>query len=165
MEISLDLRNYKDNAKQFKRKACRAIIKIADDYLFVSSKYGDYKFPGGGVEDKESNIEALVREVKEETGYNVKKDSISFLGKVIEKRKGIEDNILVMESFYYICEVEQIRDLQNLDPYEKDYDYKVFWQTLEFAIESNNKCQNLDKCPWVTRELKVMKYILNKKKY
>lgn len=165
MEISLDLRNYKDNAKQFKRKACRAIIKIADDYLFVSSKYGDYKFPGGGIEDKESNIEALVREVKEETGYNVKKDSISFLGKVIEKRKGIEDNILVMESFYYICEVEQIRDLQNLDPYEKDYDYKVVWQTLEFAIEANNKCQNLDKCPWVTRELKVMKYILNKKKY
>ncbi|WP_243145530.1 NUDIX domain-containing protein, partial [Clostridium neonatale] len=35
----------------------------------VNSKNKDYKFPGGGVKKYEEKLEALKREVEEETGY------------------------------------------------------------------------------------------------
>ena len=47
-----------------------AIIKNEDKYLATQRGYGDFKgqweFPGGKVEPKESHHEALVREIREE---------------------------------------------------------------------------------------------------
>lgn len=55
------------------REGSRAIIKKDNQYLLVHSpKLDTYVFPGGGVEDGETKEEALVREVLEETGYQVK---------------------------------------------------------------------------------------------
>lgn len=49
------------------REAVRGIIKHENKLLMVySSKDGDYKFPGGGVDVGETHEEALVREIREE---------------------------------------------------------------------------------------------------
>ena len=45
-------------------------------------KNNNYKFPGGGIEKNESNIDALIRETKEEAGLVVIKDSIKEYGYV-----------------------------------------------------------------------------------
>jgi len=45
-----------------------------------SQKYGEYKFPGGGIERNETHAEALIREVMEETGYRLLPESINEYG-------------------------------------------------------------------------------------
>ncbi|OGH59800.1 MAG: hypothetical protein A2725_02165 [Candidatus Magasanikbacteria bacterium RIFCSPHIGHO2_01_FULL_33_34] len=57
------------------RKIVRAIT-VKDNKLLVLKRIKSQEiywvFPGGGVEEGESDIEALEREMKEETGYEVK---------------------------------------------------------------------------------------------
>ena len=61
--------DFLDTAIINKRIAVRAIIFNHDKLLMVKNKYGDVKFPGGGINPFETTEEALRREVKEETGY------------------------------------------------------------------------------------------------
>ncbi|MDF2801838.1 MAG: aminoglycoside phosphotransferase, partial [Anaerocolumna sp.] len=129
----------------------------------IFSKYGDYKFPGGGVEFGEELQDALIREVKEETGYQVIKTSVTRYGKVLERRKGAYEDILEMESNYFLCEVNSEVGSRNLDEYEAEYDYQIVWMTLSDAIERNMKIVDLDTCPWVIRDTKVMEYLLDEK--
>ena len=52
-----------------RRTAVRGIIYDRDRLLMVQTRLGDYKFPGGGVQENETHEEALKREIAEETGY------------------------------------------------------------------------------------------------
>lgn len=162
MNIVLDLKNYSKSETVFKRTAARAIINNGEKYLMIFSKYGDYKFPGGGVEKGEEIKEALVREVQEETGYHVTLDSIREYGTVFERRKGTTEDILEMDSHYFFCEIKPEASERNLDEYEEEYNYQVVWLTLAEAIEKNKQVTNFDECPWIIRDTKVMEYLLNK---
>ena len=53
-ELVIDLKDYKEDAKVFKRTAARGIIEKDGKFLIIHSKYGDYKFPGGGKEEGET---------------------------------------------------------------------------------------------------------------
>lgn len=54
------------------RRAVRGLILRDDRILMVYSEVnGDYKFPGGGVEEGESDSDALARELSEECGYRL----------------------------------------------------------------------------------------------
>lgn len=160
MEITIDLKNYDSKGTVFKRSAARGIISNGEHYLMIFSKYGDYKFPGGGIESDEVLEDALIREMKEETGYTIIKESIKSYGKVSEKRKGKYENILEMDSNYFLCQVESEVGERNLDEYEAEYDYQVVWITLNEAIEKNKQVIDLNICPWVIRDTKVMEYLL-----
>ena len=73
----IDLKNYDRNGKIFRRPSARAIIiRNNTIYMVHSLLYDYYKFPGGGIEEQESNIDALIRETAEEAGLLVIKDSI-----------------------------------------------------------------------------------------
>lgn len=159
-EILIDLKNYKDNGSVFKRTAVRGIIQKDNKYLIIYSKYGDYKFPGGGQKSGETLIDTLLREVKEETGYQVIKESIRDCIKTLERRKGDPEDLLEMESYYYYCNVDSKIGARNLDDYEKEYDYQVKWMTLEEIISMNESIDNYDKIPWIKRETAVMKELL-----
>ncbi len=56
----------------FRASAYGIIIRNGKVLLVAISKSGKYFFPGGGVEKGETLEEAVKREVREETGYNVK---------------------------------------------------------------------------------------------
>lgn len=61
------------------RVSSRAII-IKDDKILLN-KFGDglyFNFPGGGIEENETALEAVIREVLEKTGYEVKVESHVF---------------------------------------------------------------------------------------
>jgi 8-oxo-dGTP pyrophosphatase MutT (NUDIX family) len=163
MNLFIDLNNYKKDGTVYKRTASRAIIKKDNKYLMIYSKYGDYKFPGGGVKEGENLIDTVIREVKEETGYKVIRESVNPFGKVSEKRKGNFEDLLDMVSHYFYCKVEEIIGETNLDDYEKDYNYKYIWITLEKAIEKNEEVKEFDKCPWIIRDTKVMELLANMK--
>lgn len=158
-EFNLDLENYIVGGTVYKRKAVRGIIKHGDRYLIIHGKYGDYKFPGGGMNDGEELFDTLIREVQEETGYRVIRESIGDYFLVHEKRKGHPDDLLEMDSWYYFCDVEDNAGERNLDDYEKEYDYQVEWLSLDEIIRKNQVVSNTEDIPWVIREVTVMEEI------
>lgn len=96
------------------RIGVRAILKHNDDFILVYNKHWNlYTLPGGGVNENESLIDALRREVKEETGFNI---------------KAIKEGLILSEYYYdsawqhhfYYCETDGERDVQSLTQEEKD---------------------------------------------
>ena len=128
----------------------------------IHSKYGDHKFPGGGMNDGETLEQTLVREVQEETGYVVDISSISEGFVVSEKRKGHPDDLMIMDSHYFYCEVSEVAGNRDLDHYEAEYDYQVSWMTLDDAIVLNDSVKNYDNIPWIERDTLVMKRLKQK---
>ena len=59
------------NNIQRKEKACGCIIIEANKVLLIQQNEGHWGFPKGHVEDGETEIETAIREVKEETNFDV----------------------------------------------------------------------------------------------
>lgn len=60
LELTIDLKNYKTGGSIHKRTAVRGIVEKDGKFLIIHSKYGDYKFPGGGMEGNETHEETLL---------------------------------------------------------------------------------------------------------
>lgn len=146
------------------RKAYRAVIEKQGYYLLVQSqKFGEYKFPGGGKEHQETRFDCLSREVREETGYQIK-TKIKPLGKTMEYARDFlgEYDIFAQESKYYLCDCYEEVHETKLDDYEMDYGYRACWVRLEDAIQQNESIPTNDRIPWKERDTFVLKYLLEK---
>ena len=159
-----DSKNYINCTSTFSRTAIRAIIYKDNKLVMVrSTKFGEYKFPGGGKDDNESDLETLIRETKEETGMTVNPSSTKEYGCAKEKRKSIfnPSQIFEMESRYYLCDAMDHVEETNYDSYEKDYGYHLCFVTIDEAIEGNIKAakQHQDIATWINRELAVLRDI------
>lgn len=149
--------------KVFYRVAIRAIILKYDKILMVKSNTGDYKFPGGGVENGESPEETLRREVTEETGYildEVKDEMGIIIERNRRKKKGY--SLFEMTSHYYFCDVTNKKVEQNLDKYEEELGFLPIWISLDNAIKENELIIEEGKSninPWIVRETFVLKKI------
>lgn len=159
-EIVFDLKDYDERGSVFQRKAVRGIVKKGEKYLIIHGKYGDHKFPGGGMDEGESLLDTLFREVLEETGYQVKEESVSDYILVHERRKGMFNDCLDMDSWYYFCEVGEEVGERNLDEYEKEYEYEVEWMDLDEVLRKNEEVKDRRMIPWIDREILVMREIL-----
>ena len=151
------------NKKVFQRKAVRAIIINEDKILLIKTNKGDFKFPGGGIKEKEDFTESLLRELTEETGY------IDY--KVIEKTGVVIENLVdqyepsayfQMISHYYSCDLMSNRTIeQKLDTYELELEFTPVWISIDQAISKNEEAmikQNHN--PWIERENTVLKLLL-----
>lgn len=142
----IDKKNYIENGTVGRRPSVRGIIikdgKIA---MMHSLKYDYYKLPGGGIEEGESYEETLVREVKEESGLIVIKDSIKEFGYVRRIEKGKIEDIFVQENFYYLCDVEEMVQAQELDDYEEEERFTLEYVTPEHATSVNENADHGDK--------------------
>ncbi len=161
--LELDLNNYQGVEKEFIRTAVRGIM-IEKPFLYMirSDKYLEYKFPGGGMEEGESKIDTLKREVLEESGIIIS-DDIKPYGYVNERRKSTHEKntIFVMNSYYYLCGIKTFTGTQNLDAYEIEHGYKLEKVHIDCAIKNNQELisGNTENMPWVYRELEVLKLI------
>ena len=163
--FEIDLKNCDKNGKALKRPSARAIIiKDKKIYMVHSLVYDYYKFPGGGIEKDESNIDALIRETAEEAGLVIIKDSIKEYGYVhrIQKAKDEGYSMFIQDNLYYLCDVEDKKINQNLDDYE---DFEKFTLELidpKIAINAN---RNSDHGPknkeMIERESKVLEILIN----
>lgn len=145
-------------SKVFTRIAAKAIVFADNKLLMIESVDGDLKFPGGGVKDNESTIEALKREVTEETGFIIKEVNYQ-LGTVTEFRadKYEKDAFFEMISHYYLCTLSDEKTDTNMDEYEKKLQMKPVWISLDEAIKQNNEIIKSKKSNfWVERELVVL---------
>ena len=162
--IDLDSKNYSVNWNIKYREAARAIILKNNKIAMVkSAKYGFYKFPGGGIWENESNEDALVREVLEETGLSVKRESIKEFGYTIENRKSdeTEDTIFSQKSFYYFVDIEDYLLEQRLTEDEIELDFVLEWIDLKEVYEINSNIEINKNNRFVERETKVLSLLLN----
>ena len=103
--LVMDEKNYTDDMKVLERVGVRAIIKRNGLLAMQQSSAGEYKIPGGGMDAGESITEALVREVREETGLQVIPETIEELGEILEVRRDIfdENTKYIARSLHYSC--------------------------------------------------------------
>ena len=140
MLFEMDKKDYNPNGSVFRRPSARAIIikdgKIA---MVYSKKYNYYKFPGGGIEATESMEDALIREVSEETGLCVIKNSIQEYGQVHRVQKGTKEDIFIQDNYYFLCCVKEALGQQNLDKYEADEGFTLEFLEPQSAIDVNRE--------------------------
>lgn len=164
--FSLDLKDYTDDMRHFKRPSVRAVIIRNREIAMVhSKKYDYYKFPGGGIEADEDHITALKREVLEETGLTVIDCSVKELGSVlrIQKSRFEENTVFEQENFYYLCNVENEKCSQCLDEYEHDEGFTLEYVSPEYAINTNRTHFHSDyDLMMIEREARVLEYIIKK---
>ncbi len=149
-----------ENVKVIRREAVRGIVISNDKILMVHSNKGDYKLPGGGINTRESHEEALMREIREETGYIMDK-ALNKIGIVTQRNidKYERDSIFEMTSYYYLCKVTDKQVSQQLDDYEKELDFSPIWIKIDSAISHNEEVMRGGKVvnSWVYRENMVLK--------
>lgn len=122
------------------RPSSRAIIIKKDKIALVHSlKLNYYKFPGGGIKENESNIEALIRETLEETGLTIIPSSIREYGYVhrIQRSEKDPNFIFDQDNYYYLCQTEEKTDFQNLDNYEQEEQFTLEFVHPETAVKIN----------------------------
>ncbi len=160
MNLVLDLINDDRSETVFHRRAARAIVRKGGLILLIAGRYGDCKFPGSGVEPGERQEDALAREVAEETGLMVDLPTVRLYGQVLERRRGLNEDVLEMVSVYYSCHVLAGSGCQRLDDYEMDHQYQVVWLPIREAIARNRQVTDLEHCHWVIRETMVVEHLL-----
>ena len=167
--FEMDLHDYEAGDSIFSRPSARGVI--LDDYgriaLVYSQKEKYYKFPGGGIHKDEDKKEALIREVREETGLIVIPDSINEFGSVLRRQKSnISPNtIFEQENFYYLCKVSNIITEQNLDEYEAEAGFILRFVYLDEAIDTNLKYKTEDFFNeiMIKRETKLLQMLKEKR--
>ena len=163
--FEMDKKDYGGCTRSFTRDSARSIIirdgKIA---MIHSQKYDYYKFPGGGIEPGESDVDALIRETAEEAGLNVIPDSIREYGYVhrIQKSTVEEDEYFIQDNYYYLCDVEEGVRPQKLDDYESDEHFTLEYVMPKTAILSNRTKDHGPKDPvMLEREARVLEMLLS----
>jgi 8-oxo-dGTP pyrophosphatase MutT (NUDIX family) len=150
------------NGKTVHRTAVRAVIRRGRELLMVfSSAVGDYKFPGGGMDDGESHEQALARELREECGASLLSVD-GELGAVIEYNFAEEKDfdVFKMISHYYFCHAGDDFGAQKLDDYERALGFKPVWVDIDSAISANHLLLNSQTPPeWLRREIFVLEHI------
>lgn len=141
----MDKKDYVHCTHTFMRNSARSIIirdgKVA---LIHSLKYDYYKFPGGGIENCESPIEAMIRETREEAGLVVVPESVKEYGLVHRIQRSDKDatECFVQVNYYYLCEAKDQRISQQLDDYESQESYRLEYVEPFVAISKNYNVKN-----------------------
>ena len=165
--LIMDEKNYDPTLDEIYRVSVRGIIFIDGKLLMIEDDFGEVKLPGGGIDDGEDDYKALVREVKEETGYDVILDSIKPFGEIEEKRLSVHEPMIWHQiSRLYFCDVHLEQGECEYTENEKKYGFKQVLYTLEEALEKNKTMLDKEgKRAWNQREYKTLlliKEYLNK---
>lgn len=165
--FEMDKKDYDLCTHTFTRNSARSIIiregKVA---MIHSLQYDYYKFPGGGVENGEDPVDAMIRETREEAGLIVIPESVNEYGYVHRIQRSDIDatECFVQDNFYYLCEAMNELVPQQLDDYEAQESYKLEYVEPLVAIGKNH---NVKDSPYnqlmFEREAKVLEILIKDK--
>ena len=137
--FEMDKKDYGDCTHTYARHSARSIIiKDGKVAMIHSLKYDYYKFPGGGIEQGEDPVQAMIRETREEAGLIVDPDSVKEYGYVhrIQKSDRDDKECFLQDNYYYLCNVTD-KTSQKLDDYEAREAYTLEYVIPDIAIAKN----------------------------
>ena len=166
--LLMDAQNYDETLPEIHRVSVRGIAFVDGKIIFAQEENGFLKLPGGGQDEGESDIETLVREFREETGYNVIPSSAREFGYIEEKRKSLHEEMIWHQfNHIYFCEVSGDRGECEYSDNEKSRGMHPTAITLDEALAQNLSVLEAEgKQAWNQREYKTLlliKEMLEKK--
>ena len=152
-----DDKNYTDDMKIYERFGVRALIQKDGLFAMQRGKKGEYKIPGGGMDEGETIPQTLAREVLEETGLVIKPESMKELGEILEVRKDIfDENVkFINHSLHYSCEVEDEVLETSMTESEKERGFQLAWADIDTIIETNERLLTQK---WQFRDVEFLKW-------
>lgn len=155
--FTMDLQDYTDDMPVNERHAVRAMIRRGDLWAMQQTGWHEFKVPGGGIEPGESPIEALTREVLEETGMRILPSSVRPLGEAVERRRDYKDptKVFYQRSFYYLCDAEDTGEAPTPTPNERSWGLHPVWVHLSDAIQNNRQHLSAD---WALRDTRFLEW-------
>ena len=156
--LLLDGGNYTDDMPEIVRTAVRGIVFVDGKLLLIEDNKNEVKLPGGGQEDGETDIETLIREVREETGCTVIAETVRPFGYIEEKRRSFhEDRIWHQFSRLYFCDVTDERSDTEYSENEKRYGMRFRMYTIDEAIAKNRAMlDRIGALAWNQREYRTL---------
>jgi 8-oxo-dGTP pyrophosphatase MutT (NUDIX family) len=144
------------------RTAVRGVLTRGPELLLLSSRHGDYKFPGGGVEPGESFEQALRREFREECGY----DGVLVGPELATTREevpaiDVEYDVFAMTSYYFTCSGGVADAAQDLEGYEAELELAPVWISVPDALVANQRvlASGVGVMRWLVREIAVLEWL------
>lgn len=128
----MDILNKDGYSNAEPRITARAILENTNNLFAImySDDFDFYSFPGGGVEKAEDILEALKREIKEETGCNC--SAIEELGFVKENRAYCDYTQI---SYYFFVRTNDTELRPVFTEAEKKHKTTVNWYSLDDVIK------------------------------
>lgn len=156
--LVMDEKNYTEDMPVFERVGVRAIIRKNGLLAMQQSASGEYKIPGGGMEPGETIEEALMREVREETGLLVIPETMKELGEILEVRRDIfdENTKYIAHSLHYSCEVKDELVETSMTESEIKKGFQLAWADIDTIIATN---EALMKEKWQSRDVEFLKWL------
>jgi 8-oxo-dGTP pyrophosphatase MutT (NUDIX family) len=153
-----DSQNYTDDMPVFEKYSVRGVIVRDGKIATQMGAAGDYKILGGGVEPGEDFSDALLREVQEESGLLIKKETIREVGEILEMREDIFTKGLkyVCHSCFYLCDAREELGETHMTESEIAKGYHLVWATPEEIIAGNSAFMDE---PWIRRDTDFIKMI------
>ena len=154
-----DEKNYDNTETVLEKYTIRGIVVRDGKIAMQCSRDGEFKIPGGGMEPGETYLQALAREVQEETGLFIIPQKAVELGEITEIRKDIFDDRkkYICHSLFYFCEETGEEELIHLTKSEIAKGYYLKWATPQEIYEKNIA---VEKDPWIIRDTAFIKMIL-----
>ena len=162
--FDMDRQDYGECTHTFTRNSARSIIirsgKIA---MIHSRKYDHYEFPGGGIENGETPIEAMIRETQEEAGLIVIPQTIKEYGYVhrIQKSDHDPEECFVQDNYYHLCDAVESLSFLNSDDNDPDDSYQLEFIEPVLAIKKNRNVKSGASQMMLEREIGVLERLIS----
>ena len=153
----LDEKDYEEDMPVFERFGVRAVIQRDGLFAMQQSSTGEYKIPGGGIDEGETLEQALAREVREETGLVIRPETMVELGEILDVHRDIFDgnSKYVAHSLHYSCEVEDELVETSMTESEIAKGFHLTWVDIDTVIETNERLMTEK---WQLRDTKFLKW-------
>ena len=153
----LDEKDYEEDMPVFERFGVRAVIQRDGLFAMQQSSTGEYKIPGGGIDEGETIAQALAREVREETGLVIRPETMVELGEILDVHRDIFDgkSKYVAHSLHYSCEVEDELVETSMTESEIAKGFHLAWVDIDTVIETNERLMTEK---WQLRDTKFLKW-------